>query len=203
MSGEQLDNPLLIPIFGGSLSFIFLILGILIHKYKWYGLIAGYNHSPDHIKKQYDIESLAKHVGQGLITLAVLLIISTVLFYFEWYRSFNVTMFVFVFIAIIIPLGALKFMPEQQRLIKEGSADAKHPLLRRILSTSVYRSLETKTRLWVQVCGECGHKQDYWEAGGVRGGGVGEPTKLQYCERCTKLHMHKIRKKTVQELANT
>ncbi len=203
MSIEQLNDPLLALIFGGSLSLIFFVLGILIYKYKWYGLIAGYNLSPDHIKKQYDIEGLAKHVGQGLMTLAVLLIISTALFHFEWYRSFNVSMCVFVFIAIIIPLGTPKFMPEQQRLIKEGSADAKHPLLRRILSTGAYKSLEKKTRLWIQVCSKCGHKQDYWEAGGVRGGGVGEPIKLQYCERCTKPHMHKIRKKTAQELVNT
>ncbi len=202
MSIDQLNDPLLTLIFGGSLSLIFFVLGILIHKYKWYGLIAGYNHSPGHIKKQYDIEGLAKHVGQGLMTLAVLLIISTALFHFEWYRSFNASMCVFVFIAIIIPLGAPKYMPEQQRLVKEGSADAKHPFLRRILSTSAYKSLEKKTRFWIQVCGKCGHKQDFWEAGGVRGNGVGEPTKLQYCEHCTKLHMHKIRKKTTQELVN-
>ena len=76
MSINQLNVPLLTLVFGGSLSLIFFVLGILIYKYKWYGLIAGYNLSPDHIKKQYDIEGLAKHVGQGLMTLAVLLIIS-------------------------------------------------------------------------------------------------------------------------------
>lgn len=203
MSNEQLNDPLLILIFGGSLSFIFFVLGILIYKYKWYGLIAGYNLSPDHIKKQYDMEGLAKHVGQGLMTLAVLLTISTALFYFELYGWFNASMCVFIFIALIIPLGAPKFMPEQQRLIKEGSADAKHPFLRRILPTSAHKSLEKKTRLWIQVCSKCGYKQDFWEAGGIRGGGVGEPRKFQYCENCSKLHMHKIRKKTTQELINT
>ena len=144
MTNEQLNDPLLILIFGGSFSLIFFVLGILIYKYKWYGLIAGYNHSPEHIQKQYDIEGLAKHVGQGLMTLAVLLIISTALFYFKLYGWFNASMGVFIFIAFIIPLGAPKFMPEQQRLIKEGSADAKHPILRRTLPTSIYKSLEKK-----------------------------------------------------------
>jgi len=38
------------------LSTIFIILGILIHRYKYYNLIAGYNSAAEHIKKQYDIE---------------------------------------------------------------------------------------------------------------------------------------------------
>jgi len=58
---------------GMLLSTIFIILGILIHRYKYYNLIAGYNSAPEHIKKQYDIEGLTKHIGNGLITPGVLL----------------------------------------------------------------------------------------------------------------------------------
>jgi len=187
-------------IFGLSLSFVFFALGLLIYVYKFYNLIAGYNRSSEEEKKQYDIEELAKHVGQGLITLSVLLTLSTIFFFLELYLWFNIFIGLFIFIAFIIPIGALKFMPEQQRLIKEGSADAKHPFFRRVLPEKVYRSLERKTRLWLQVCSKCGHRTDFWEAGGVRGGGIGEPSTLQYCEKCKKFHMHKIRKKTFEEL---
>jgi len=200
MSNEQLFDFPIIVFSGVIISLVFFILGLLISRYKCYGLIAGYNRAPKHIKKEYDIEGLADHVGNGLITLSVLLIISAVLFYFELQGWFYTSMSLFVLIAAIIPLGAPKFMPEEQRLIKAGSADAKHPVLRRMLSTASYKSLEQQTRKWIQVCGKCGHKKDFWEAGGVRGGGVGEPGKLQYCESCAKLSMHRIRKKTAQEL---
>lgn len=203
MTNDEIYYSFLALIFGTSLSLIFFVLGILIYKYKWYHLIAGYNTSPDDIKSQYDIKGLAKHVGQGLMTIAVLLIISTILFYFKLYTWFYISIGIFIFISLIIPIGAPKFMPEQQRLLKEGSADAKHPFLRKVLSKSAYQSLEKKTRLWIQVCNRCGHKQDFWEAGGVRGKAFGEPSTLQYCERCRKLHMHKIRKKSHQELMDT
>ncbi len=200
MSSEPLNNPVFIIVSGSIIASAFFLLGLLIYRYKCYGLIIGYKHAPEHIKQQYDIEGLAKHVGQGLMTLAVLLIIGTVLLYFGLYGWFIAIMCVFILIAVIIPLGTSKFMPEQQQLITACSADAKHPILRRILPAGVYRSLEQSTRRWVQVCSKCGHKQDFWEAGGVRKGGIGEPRALQYCENCAKLHMHKIRKKTAQEL---
>lgn len=81
MPNEQ-DLPLII--FSGLiLSLVFFILGLLIHKFKFYGLIAGYNRASNDLKKEYDIEGLAQHVGQGLMTLSVLLIIAMVLLYFE------------------------------------------------------------------------------------------------------------------------
>ena len=55
----------IILIAGLLLSTIFIILGILIVRYKYYNLIVGYNLAPEHIKKQYDIEGLAKHIGNG------------------------------------------------------------------------------------------------------------------------------------------
>jgi len=101
------------------LSTIFIILGILIHRYKYYTLIAGYNQAPEHKKKQYDIEGLAKHIGNGLITLGVLLIISTLLLYSGLLTLFKVTFFIFLFIVFIILLGSIKFMPYRQNLAKK------------------------------------------------------------------------------------
>jgi len=96
---------------GMLLSTIFIILGILIHRYKYYNLIAGYNQAPEHIKKQYDIEGLAKHIGNGLITLGVLLILGTIFLYFSLLTLFTVTFFIFLFIVFIMLLGSVKFMP--------------------------------------------------------------------------------------------
>jgi len=103
---------------GFLLSTIFIILGILIHRYKYYNLIAGYNSAPEHIKKQYDIEELAKHIGNGLITLGVLLILGTIFLYFSLYTLFTVTFFIFLFIVFIILLASIKFMPYRQNLAK-------------------------------------------------------------------------------------
>ena len=112
MAGEEIINPELIIIFGSLFSLLFFLLGILIYRYKYYNLIAGYNSEPDHIKKQYDIEGLAKHTGQGLITLAVLGMISTLLLFFNLLGWFIGAMCLFTLIAVIIPLGAHKFTPE-------------------------------------------------------------------------------------------
>jgi len=186
----------IILIAGLLLSTIFIILGILIYRYKYYNLIAGYNSAPEHKKKQHDIEGLAKHIGNGLITLGVLLILGTILLYFSLLTLFKVTFFIFLFIVFIMLIGSFKFMPYRQNLAKKSPSDARHHFLYCILPTKIYKALEKGTRQWLQECRHCGHKQDFWEAGGVRHKGYGEPTKLQMCVNCKKIRCHKIRKKT-------
>jgi len=127
---------------GMLLSSIFIILGILIVRYKYYNLIAGYNSAPEHIKKQYNIEGLAKHIGNGLITLGVLLIMSTVLLCFSFLTLFKVTFFIFLFIVFIMLLGSIKFMPYRQNLTKKSPSDARHHFLHRLLPTRIFRALE-------------------------------------------------------------
>ncbi len=185
----------IILIAGLLLSTIFIILGILIVRYKYYNLIAGYNQAPEHKKKQYDIEGLAKHIGNGLITLGVLLIISTVFLYSGFLTLFKVTFFIFLFIVFIMLLGSIKFMPYRQNLAKKSSSDARHHFLHRLLPTRIFRALEKGTRQWLQECRHCGYKQDYWEAGNVRYKAYGEPTQLQWCESCKKFRLHKVLKK--------
>ena len=183
----------IILIAGLLLSTISIILGILIYRYKYYNLIAGYNSAPEHIKKQYDIKGLAKHIENGLITLGVLLILGTILLYFSLLTLFKVTFFIFLFIVFIMLLGSVKFMPYRQNLAKKSPSDARHHFLHRMLPTKVYRALEKGARQWLQECRHCGYKQDYWEAGNVRYKVYGEPTQLQWCE---KFSLHKVRKKT-------
>ncbi|NIP38752.1 MAG: DUF3784 domain-containing protein [Candidatus Dadabacteria bacterium] len=189
----------LIIIAGFALSSIFIILGILIGRRKYYNLIAGYNLEPKHIKEQYDIEGLAKHIGDGLITLGVLLIICAIFLYFNFLKLLIAAIFIFLFIVLIILLGSRKFMPYTQNLMKESPSDARHHFLHWLLPERIFRALEKGSRKWLQECRHCGYKQDYWEAGNVRYKAIGEPTQLQYCENCKKFRMHKIRKKTILE----
>jgi len=126
---------------GFLLSTIFIILGILIYRYKYYNLIAGYNQAPEHIKKQYDIEGLAKHIGNGLITLGVLLILGTIFLYFNLLTLFTVTFLIFLFIVFIMLLGSVKFMPYTQYLTNKSPSDARHHFLHRMLPAKVYRAL--------------------------------------------------------------
>ena len=197
---EIVENDRNLIIFAGfTLSFIFIILGILIDRYKYYNLIAGYNLEPQHIKKQYDIEGLAKHIGNGLITLGVLLIISALFLYFSFLKLLTATIFLFLFIVLIILLGSRKFMPYTQNLMKESPSDARHHFVHWLLPEKIFRALEKGTRKWLQECRHCGYKQDYWEAGNIRYNAIGEPTQLQWCENCKKLRLHKVRKKTLLE----
>ena len=184
---------------GVFISIGLAVLGILINHYKCYKLIAGYHRATEEVKNQYDIQGLAEHIGNGLVTLGVLLIFSVVALYFGFNSWFKLFIGLFVFIALVIIIGTRKFMPARRNLMRSSPADAKHPFLYWLLPAASYRTLEIGTRQWLQVCNKCGHKQDFWEAGGVRQGGFGEPAKLQLCENCQKLRMHKIRRKTESE----
>ena len=194
--GEIPDSIRLMILVGGSaVSALLMGLGYLIAQAKMYHLISGYNAAPPEIQAQYDIEGLAKHSGNGLITIAVFFFTAIVLLYFGYPVGFIVALFLALSVVALVLLGAPKFYPEQQNLEKAGSADAKHPILRRILPAAAYKAIEAGTRQWEQKCSDCGHGQDFWEAGGVRYKATGEPSTLSYCEACQKMKMHKIRKK--------
>ena len=64
---------------GAAFGCVFITVGVLIKKYRWYQLIAGYNTASEVVKKQYDIEGLAAHIGDGLATLGVFIIIEVVI----------------------------------------------------------------------------------------------------------------------------
>ncbi len=86
-------------------------------------LLAG-NRASDSEKANYDIEALAKHIGNGLETLGVLMFM--LLPPDGW---FTATILIFVFIAMIIPIGARKFMPAQRQLKANSPSDGMHPFL--------------------------------------------------------------------------
>ena len=76
---------------------------------------------------------------------------------------------------------------------------AEHKFLKFILPAKAFAAVEAGTRQWLIEC-PCGHKRDYWEAGGVRFKAVGEPRQWSPCLQCGKWKWHKVRKKTEGEL---
>ena len=182
-----------------AFSGLFAYLGRAIHHNKRYDFIAGYNTEPEETQQQYDIEGLAKHLHDGLMTIAVLAMLSVVLLIFELPTLSAICIGLLTFVALLIPIGARKFMPHRQRLLKEAPGDAAHPFLLWLLPEKTFRKLESDTRQWLIECAKCGHKRDFWEAGGVRSGASGNPKNYNHCPKCQQWSWQTIRKKTAQE----
>ena len=75
---------------------------------------------------------------------------------------------------------------------------AEHKFLKFILPAKAFAAIEAGTRQWLIEC-PCGHKQDFWDTGGVRYKAVGEPRQWLKCPKCGQRKWHKIRKKTDAE----
>lgn len=75
---------------------------------------------------------------------------------------------------------------------------SEHPFLRFILPAKAFAAIKAGTKEWLAEC-PVGHKQDLWDAGGVRYKASGEPRRLGHCPDCGKSAMLKIRKKTDAE----
>ena len=78
---------------------------------------------------------------------------------------------------------------------------AEHKFLKFILPAGAFAAVEAGTREWLIEC-RCGHRQDYWDAGGVRYKATGEPRQFRTCVKCGKTTWHKVRKKTDAEKRN-
>jgi hypothetical protein len=75
---------------------------------------------------------------------------------------------------------------------------AEHRFLKFILPARAFAAVREGTKQWLAEC-PCGHRRDWWDAGGVRYKAAGEPRKLSRCPVCGKATLHKIRKKTPAE----
>jgi hypothetical protein len=75
---------------------------------------------------------------------------------------------------------------------------AGHRFLKLILPARAYAAVKAGTKQWLREC-PCGHKDDLWDAGGVRYKACGEPRRLIRCHHCGRITWHKIRKKTELE----
>ncbi|MFC1454423.1 hypothetical protein ACFLQL_04490 [Verrucomicrobiota bacterium] len=75
---------------------------------------------------------------------------------------------------------------------------AEHKFLKLILPGTWFEAVKTDTKKWLLEC-PCGHKRDFWDAGGVRYKAAGEPRQWLKCPKCGHMKWHKIRKKTDTE----
>ncbi len=75
---------------------------------------------------------------------------------------------------------------------------AEHRFLRWLLPKRAFEAIKAGTKQWLVEC-PCGVKRDFWDEGGVRWGGVGEPRQYCRCEACDKGTWQKVRKKTDEE----
>jgi membrane glycosyltransferase len=113
-------------LFGVGLSALFAIAGYLIAYRKYYGLIAGYNTASESEKREYDIEPLSRHLGDGLIVIGVPLTISSVLFWLGFDLWSTGVMGVFVFMVFILLIGTRKYLPARMKRARKSGADARH-----------------------------------------------------------------------------
>lgn len=75
---------------------------------------------------------------------------------------------------------------------------SEHRLLKLVLPERVFEAVKAGTQQWLAEC-PCGHKQDYWDLGGVRYKAAGQPRQLAPCPVCGKRTLHTIRRKTEAE----
>ena len=81
------------------ISALFLLIGILISKFKWYWLISGYNTMSKEEQSNVEIEASGKHMGRMCFTISTLNIIGFLLNYF-----FNISIIIFIILTVIILL---------------------------------------------------------------------------------------------------
>ena len=76
---------------------------------------------------------------------------------------------------------------------------SEHPFLKFILPAKAFDAVRAGSKQWIAEC-PCGHKQDFWETGGIRYGAKSVScAKLVHCPACGKRTMHTIRKKREDE----
>ncbi len=171
-----------------------LVLGRRIRYGRDYRLVAGYNRASAEEKSKYDIEGLADHLGNGLISLGVLCILMPGAWLLGWQTFARILLGIFLLFSFITVVGGQKFLPHRQHPAPGTPRSGSQRLLQRTLPARAFAALEAATRQWVAEC-KCGAIQDFWETGGIRYKAVGEPRMLMSCPSCQKLSMQKIRKR--------
>jgi hypothetical protein len=171
-----------------------LVLGRRIRYGRDYRLIAGYNRASSEEKLRYDIEGLADHLGNGLISLGVLCILIPGAWLLGWQTFASVLLGIFLLFAFITVVGGQKFLPHRQHPAPGTPRGSFQRLLQRTLPARAFAAIEAGTRRWVVEC-KCGALQDFWDTGGIRYKAVGEQRMLMACPSCQKASWQKIRKR--------
>jgi len=70
--------------------------------------------------------------------------------------------------------------------------------MQKILTTTLGRTIELKTREWDMQCSGCGQVADLWESGGVRIGGYGKKKIYALCKNCDSRFWFTVCKKNIE-----
>jgi len=186
-------NPSALLLIGFVAAALLIWPGALLRYSRRDHWIAGYNAASQAEREKYDIEGLSHHLGNGLVTLGVLVFAASIALALESMRWLAGLLTAFLLVAFIIVVGGQKFTPAARFPASGESAHATHRVLRWLVSEKMYRALEAATHEWEYECA-CGQTEDYWEAGGIRKA-VGQRRELRKCERCGKTSLQKVRRK--------
>ena len=175
---------------GAVVALPLLTLGLLIYYKRDYRLIAGYNTASPEEKAKYDIEGLADHLGGGLNTIAVCILLASVALAAGWEKTGYTFIGLFIFLSAIVVIGGQKFCPQPsgprlsfaQRFIKF------------FVSAAVFASMERGTRQWQYVC-SCSGTEDYWDSGGIRWKAVGNRREWSPCPNCKKTTWRSVQRR--------
>jgi transposase-like protein len=76
-------------------------------------------------------------------------------------------------------------------------------LFKAILPKDSVAAMEAESRAWMMQCPSCGHEISVWEAGGIRFGASGKPSRLMRCSQCGQRTWHRTYKKTEDQPQGT
>ncbi|MBE6054933.1 MAG: DUF3784 domain-containing protein [Clostridium sartagoforme] len=87
------------------ISLIFIVLGLVISKYKCYWLISGYNTYSKEEKSRVEIDKVAKHMGRMFYLISLVLFLAGIVSYY-----IEISTFPFIIVIMIIIFGYLVYM---------------------------------------------------------------------------------------------
>lgn len=109
-----------------------VVLGIMIKYFKCYWLIAGYNTMPEEKRKNVDIESLGRFIGNYMLLLGLLLAIGGVLLY-AGYKTLGIILIVFPQF-ILTPYVLIRSQKYDKNLVEaDGSMKKSAKVMYRII----------------------------------------------------------------------
>ena len=178
-----------------------IVLGVRIRFGRAFELIAGYNRASREEQAKYDIDGLADHLGNGLLTLAVLLLSGAAAMALGYETAATVALGLFLSVAFLVVIGGQKFLPAAQHPAPGRPPGAFQRMAKRVLPAAAFQAIEEGTRQWLIEC-PCGARRDLWDAGGIRHMGVGEPRQWRLCPACGKATWQRIRRRSEAERLN-
>ena len=95
------------------------VFGILIHKFKFYFLIAGYNMMSKEEKEEYNASSIGKHVGLSLYFLSVLSLAVGLFFQFFQMSKQTEKLVIAVYVILTMITVSILLIKENKKRLNE------------------------------------------------------------------------------------